>query len=181
MKSTLAVYLLLFTAIAGAEHHHEGSISEPTELSMLAAETAIDVAGTPVPIASEKSTASITVVKVLAGVGNETHGVRFSLRSANREDSIYLDTDQIAQIRDEFAELNRWYQRQTTCGAQSRCVHGTARCRPSQTISQALCPGFYYQANGERGVIVGTPRHSFLFPSVGPSEFVKAINAAIGD
>jgi hypothetical protein len=183
MKYALAACLLLSAATAGAEESDEGSIPEPTELSILASDAMNEmaVAGSPISIESEESNASLTVVEVLAADGHEARGVRLSLQNASQEDELYLDSNQLAQVLDEFVGLKQWYERNETCGAQKRCVHGIARCRPSQTVRQAFCPGFYSTPDGERGVLVSTPRNSFLFPSVEPSVFASAISATIGD
>ncbi len=181
MKSTLAACALLFAVTTEAGQVEQGSIPSPTELSILASDATNDTvaAGEPILVESEDSTATISVVVVRAGDGLVARGVRLSLQSENWEDDVYLDRNQLDQLRDEFAGLDRWYQRNEICGAQERCVQGIARCRPSQTIRQAICPGFYSTPDGERGALVGTPRKSFLFPSVGPSEFIGAINAVI--
>lgn len=173
MKSTIAACLLAFSAMAGAEESDEGSIPAPTELSILATNATNDivVSDNPRLIESEDSSVRFTVVEVLAGDVKKARGVRLSLQNASRDDSVYLDANQMAQLRDEFVGLDRWYQRNQTCEAQKRCVQGIARCRPSQPIRQAICPGFYSTPNGARGVLVSTLRDSFLFPSVGPSEF----------
>ena len=183
MKSMLAACLVLFAAAAGAENSDEGSIPEPTELSILVSDANNDivVASSPRSIESEGSKASFTVVEVLTADGKQARGVRLSLQSASQEDELYLHSNQLAQLRDELARLNRRYQRNEKCGAQKRCVHGIARCRPSQVVRQAFCPGFYSTPDGERGVLVTTPLNTFLFPSVEPSVFASVTSASIGD
>lgn len=184
MNSTLpAAYLLLQAALVGAEDFGENSIPEPTQFSVVvsdAGEDAIVVDG-PIRIGSDDSKVNLTVIEVATADGKRLRGVRLLLQNASQDDNLYLDANQVDQLRDEFAGLEQWFERDETCGAVKECVQGVARCRPSQTVRQAFCPGFYSTSDGERGVLISTPRYSFRFPSMEPSVFVEAVDAAIGE
>lgn len=181
MNISVIALMLLIVSMAGSEEPDEHSIPAPTAISALAAEKASDVTvtGRSITIKSNESSAEVTLIEIATANGEAVIGVMLKLQSPDQEDALYLDPDQADQIREEFVDLARWYKRNEKCGAQRQCVHGIARCRPSQTIQQAFCPGFFSTPGGERGVIVSTPHGSFRFPSVEPAKFANAIESTI--
>jgi hypothetical protein len=69
----------------------------------------------------------------------------------------------------------------SSCTAKNTCVRGVARCRPSQTETQAICPSYYYTADGRQGMQLATPRHAFDYPYVEPSVSAYAFAVALGE
>lgn len=161
----------------------ERSVPDPTELAtqMQAPSITIEVRDSAARIESEDARADFSGVTVWFPDGRVARGVRVSLADVNRLDDLYLDYEQLAQLRDELSDNNAWFDRNEACEAQYQCVHGVARCRPSQPVRQAFCPGFYTTPDGERGVILSTLRGAFRFPSVSPAEFAAAAEAAINE
>ena len=165
-----------------AQDFDERSVSEPTRLSDVALDAGADTraVGTQALVESRESIAQIAAV-LLRSHGEHHRGVRVSLKNPSQVDELYIDVGEAAQLRDEFGSFEKWLERTPTCQAISLCVEGVARCRPSQTVRQAYCPSAYSTPQGERGVFLSTPRHSFRFPSTEPSAFVHAIDAAIAE
>lgn len=183
MNSTFLAACLLPTALVAAGDFDENSIPDPTQFSVVVADVGDDiiVAGSPIPIESDHSKAALTVIEVATDDGKRLRGVRILLQNATQEDNLYLDRRQVVQLRDEFTRLDQRFESDEKCGAIKRCIHGVARCRPSQTVRQAFCPGFYSTPDGDGGVVISTPHYSFQFPSLGPSVFVGAADSVIGE
>jgi hypothetical protein len=181
-EAILLLHAVVSTAVV-AQDFDEDSIPEPTQFSVVASDETADmiVVGSPSSIDSDDSKAEIVVVEVVTSDGSHQSGVRILLKHAGQLDYLYLDASQVSRFRDELASFELRYGRGETCEAIGRCVHGIARCRPSQAVQQAFCLSFYSTPDGKQGVSVSTPRYLFIFPSTEPSVFVSAINAAIGE
>ncbi len=66
---------------------------------------------------SDESTAEIEVIEA-ATLDDKRHlGARILLRSADWRDRLYLDPGQVSQLRDEFADFEKWYERGKACEA----------------------------------------------------------------
>jgi hypothetical protein len=181
-----ATFLLshsFLSVAAVAQDFSEHSIPEPTLISVVASDATAKTAvvGIPNQIESDDSLAEVAVVEVVTSDDNKQTGIRILLEHDDQHDFLYLDSSQLGQFRDELASFASAYERGETCEAINRCMLGVARCRPSQTVRQAFCPSFYSTPDGKQGLTVSTPRHSFSFPSIEPSVFLGAIDAAIGD
>jgi hypothetical protein len=157
--------------------HFEKSMPEPTVFAAAAAHpaAAMRVVGSPSRIESDDSIAEIAAVELVGSRGEEQHGVRVTLERRSVRDRIYLGAADARQLRDELTSLNG---ATALCDAKS-CVHGIARCRPSQAEPQAYCPSVYKTRDGESGVGLSTPRSSFRFPSVQATAFADAIETTI--
>jgi len=181
----LAAILLLcapFSQAIAGQDSGEKSIPEPTYLSVTSAGESVNIVVLKSinAIESDDSVAEIDVVELITSDSQRHTGVRLLFKNTDQLDRIYLDQGQTLQLRDEFVGLIMWYQRIQPCDAR-RCIHGVARCRPSQTIRQALCPGFYSTSEGEQGILLSTSRYSFYFPSLAPSTIIDVLNAAVAE
>ena len=176
-----ASLLVLAPTVVLAHATDDVSIPEPTKLSVVAsAVTArMNVLGNSAPITSSESTAEIAVVELISVDDLHQLGLRVAFQTDGQVDTVYLDASEASQLRNEFADFESWHDRGKPCEAVKQCVHGIARCRPTQDVRQAICPGLYSTPDGERGVIVSTARHSFRFPATRPATFVSAIDNAI--
>ena len=176
------VVLAVIPNLLLAQDFDEGSVPEPTRLGGVALDAGADTraVGTQALVESRESIAQIAAV-LLSSHGEHHRGVRVSLKDPRQADQLYIDVREAAQLRDEFGSFKRWLERTPTCEAISLCVESVARCRPSQAERQAYCPSAYSTPQGEHGVFLSTPRHSFRFPSTEPSAFVHAIDAAIAE
>ena len=183
-KRLIAAFLILHVAAlrpTAAQELDVDSIPEPTKLSLVAAaESAeITVVKSPIPLHSENSIAEVSIIEVVTSKAKHHRGIRVLLKNATQHDDIYFDENQASQLRDEFAGMKMWYENNQTCEVNSQCHHGVARCRPSQVVRQAFCPGFYTSWGGEQGAVVSTQHHSFYFPSITPSMFADVIDSAL--
>lgn len=182
LSSVLLVCTLALQALL-AQAFDEKSIPEPTILSVAAAEATanIVVIGSPRLVESDDSLAEIAVVEVASSNDTPLRGVRIDLERGDHMAELYLDAHQVDQFRNELVGFKEYYERGEPCGARNRCVHGVARCRPSQVERQAFCPSFFTSPDGKQGVVISTSRYSFTFPHVEPSILIASIDAAIGE
>ena len=162
---------------------NERSIPNPTEIGTAATVdgSIVETVGSPRLIESDKSVAELAVVEVVDSSGAVSRGVRIDLRDDDHHETLYLGADHVAQFRDELAGFVEYFERGGACGAQSRCIHGVARCRPSQTEPQAFCPSFFTTPDGKQGVFLSMPQFSFSFPNVEPSILIDAIDAVTAE
>ena len=106
--------------------------------------------------------------------GERVRGVKISLRNSMSSDEIYVTEDLLSNFQNELRQLEHTRRWAGKCRAKVRCVHGIARCRPSQFETQAYCPGRFSTSGSEEGFILSTPRNTFSFPSVSAIQFERA-------
>lgn len=184
LYSTLLIAALLLPTVAIALDDDENSIPDPTSSTAMAleAEGSISVVGNAVAVTSDTSTVQIVAVEFAPADHQPLLAVRILLGSSNLGEMLYLDLDQVAQLRDEMASLQAWYESASDCEASKMCVEGVARCRATQEVPQAICPGIYYSVpEQEQGVLLATPRNQFRFPATEPSGFVMAFDKVVDD
>jgi hypothetical protein len=145
----------------------------------LARGTTTEAVGTPADIQGHDSTATIAAVNLFTSDAQHRQGVRMSLKNADHEQDLIIDASEATLLREEFASFDKWQEPALQCEAISLCVQGVARCSPSQSVRQAVCPSTYSTPEGERGVLISTAHSSFRFPSTQASTFVDALDAAI--
>ena len=184
--ATSVIFLLLNMSIPGlvhAQYFTGDSIPEPTQLSSLVSKSGVEIVkiGNPGRIESSNSTAEISAIEVVAYGGDRQRGAKLVLESPEQSDWIYMDVDEISQLRDEFVNFDSWYETGMQCEAISMCIFGVARCRPSQAELQAYCPAVYSTPDGKLGLWLSTPRGSFQFPSLRTDVIIDAINKVIHD
>lgn len=164
-----------------AQSHGDVSIPEPTSLqsAVLAEGSRLLSSNLIGKLESGNAGAEISVISIEVPDGKQVSGVRIALKSADADDDIYITDTQLAVVKDEleFLEFSRQFDDQ--CRAKSTCIHGIARCRPSQTERQAYCPGRYTTRTSEGGLSLGTPRHVFKFPSVQSSQLGTMVSKAM--
>jgi len=181
VRQTLLLQLL-WPIVVPAQTTEAFSIPEPTDFSVFVSsenvvETVIERGSS---IAGGDSFAEVSAVKTTVNGEDDRQGVRISLRQGNRTDRIYLDARQASQLKQEILSFQSLYENGDSCTTRNVCMRGVARCRPSQTETQAVCPTYYYSADGHQGIRLSTPRQSFDFPYVEPSVFVYSIAEAFG-
>ena len=135
--------------------------------------------GKPIRIESSESTATISTVLLLTSDAQPHPGTRVVLSGTSGANDLYIDANDAAHLREEFASFARWRDEDLECEAISVCVQGVERCSPSQSVRQAICPSTYSTTEGERGVIISTAIGSFRFPSAKTSAFVNALDASL--
>lgn len=155
------------------------SVPEPTLLSELVSRpgTAVAPAGEVAGAESSDATAEVSIVEITGSNDETRRGIRLALERESDSDVVYLDPDLASQLRRELTGLDAGFEAPTDCSGL--CIHGIARCRPSQDIAQAVCPGVYSTGDGENGLMLDTPRQRFRFPGTRPSVLADALGRAI--
>ena len=166
---------------AESQFAEETPVAEPTQLHTVASADNsvlvwVELLG---EIESSDARATISAIEVEASDGERSRGVKIALENSTSTDQIYVTESLLVILRNELQELDITSQFDAKCQAKHRCVHGIARCRPSQTETQAYCPGRYTTPNSEKGFTLSTPRHVFFFPSVGPAQIDALISEAV--
>jgi hypothetical protein len=138
-----------------------------------------DTIGKPIRIESSESSATISTVLLLTSDAQPHPGTRVVIRGASGADDLYIDVNDAAQLREDFASFANWREADLKCEAIAICVQGVERCSPSMPDPNAICPATYSTPEGERGVIISTAIGSFRFPSAKTSTFVDALDASL--
>ena len=181
---TLILCLLLAATIPVHSQNQPSadfSIPEPTDLSVVAlrADTTLLWSQEVGHVQSTGANATITAIEMASRDGQRLRGITVSLSSSDATDKLYLGEFELLRFRDELTELGSELEGfSTRCEAILYCVTGVGRCRPSQNVPQAYCPGVYTTSSSQEGFGLSTPRHSFQFPAIKPSNFTVAIDAA---
>lgn len=159
----------------------EVSVPEPTQLHIVASADGSELVWSESlgHIRSVDAIAAITAIEVEGLDRERVRGVKIILESSTSSDEIYITDGLLSSLRDELQELEYTRRFDSKCQARYRCVHGIARCRPSQTERQAYCPGRYSTPNSEGGFVLSTPRSSFSFPSVESAQLDTLISEAV--
>lgn len=159
----------------------EVSVPEPTQLHAVALGDGAELVWSELlgEIESADARAAITAIEVEGSDGERVRGVKIKLENSTSTDQIYITDSLLSNLRNELEELEFTKQFDSECQAKYRCVHGIARCRPSQTERQAYCPGRYSTPGSEQGFVLSTPRKSFSFPSVEAAQLDALIGEAV--
>ena len=159
----------------------ETSVAEPTRLQTVVSADGSELAWSRSlgEIESADASAAISTIEIRGPGGERVRGVKISLEDSGASDEIYITETLLSDFRDELQKLQFTGRSDRECRARYRCIHGIARCRPSQTERQAYCPGRYSTPNSEKGIILSTPRRSFSFPSVDIARLDALISEAV--
>ena len=168
--------------MAKSQIAEEISVPEPTQLHRVASVAGSELVWSEVlgEIKSADANAEISAIEVKGPNGDRVRGVSITVESSMSSDQIYITVSLLSNFRNELQELE--FLRQffdSRCQAKYRCVHGIARCRPSQTEQQAYCPGRFSTPDSEGGFVLSTPRNSFSFPSVDAAQLDDLIGEAM--
>lgn len=159
----------------------EASVPEPTHLHSVTLEDGSKLVWSELvgEIESSDARATVSVIEVESPQGEQVRGMKIMLENSASTDQIYLTESLLSNFQEELGFLEFSRQFDDECQAKYLCMHGIARCRPSQTERQAYCPGRYATPNSEEGLSLSTPRHSFKFPTVGTEQLSALIGEAI--
>ncbi|MEM7219845.1 MAG: hypothetical protein AAF515_15865 [Pseudomonadota bacterium] len=116
-------------------------------------------------IESADATASVTAIAVSTREGEQVRGVLIELRNSTTNQQVFITDTLLASFQYELRVLERTRRLGPRCES-GLCVQGIARCRPSQPVPQAYCPGLYRTKDAVDGFILSAPDASFLFPAV---------------
>lgn len=159
----------------------EISVPEPTQLHATATAAGSELVWSEVvgDIKSADANAEVSAIEVEGSNGDRVRGVSITLENSTTSDQIYIPDSLLSNLRNELQEIEFTRQFDSECQAKFRCVHGIARCRPSQTERQAYCPGRFSTPTSEGGFVLSTPRNSFSFPKVDASQLDALIGEAV--
>ncbi len=178
----LGSLLVAFSSVPARDQSaRETSVPEPTRLHTIASADGSKLVWSELlgRIESSDARATVSVIEVESPEEERVRGMKIMLENSRSTDQIYLTESLLSVLQEELEFLEFSRQFDDECQAQRFCMHGIARCRPSQTVRQAYCPGRYTTANSEEGLSLSTPRHSFKFPSVGTEHLNALIDEAI--
>ena len=165
-----------------AQSPDEYSIPEPTELSAIASSenSSIERVGNHALVAGRDTLAEVAAVRFEEPGKDGKKGRQLVMTEGDTTDRVLLDLIQATELMEELYGFQSVYRGGNTCTAREMCIRGVARCRPSQTETQAICPGYYSRPDGSQGILISTPRHTFDFPYVEPAVLAEAIVVGIG-
>jgi hypothetical protein len=112
---------------------------------------------------------------------NQLRGIRIDLSDGLSSDRVFVDEGDLVQLRNELGPISCGVTRMRNEQGVPHRVHGTGRCRPSQTIPQAYCPGYYIGPETEGLRLSTFSGHTFSFPSQLPSALADAFGRAMDE
>lgn len=159
----------------------EISVPEPTQLHTVATAAGSELVWSEIvgDIKSADANAEVAAIEVEGPNGDRVRGVSITLENSTTSDQICIPDSLLSKFRNELQEIEFTRQFDSECQAKYRCVHGIARCRPSQTEKQAYCPGRFSTPTSEGGLVLSTPRNSFSFPTVDATQLDALIGEAV--
>ncbi len=110
---------------------------------------------------------------------SRVRGVRIDLRNASSTDRIYVEESELVYLKHELDSMDCGIAAMRNQSEPAYRVRGIARCRPSQSIPQAYCPGYYITPESEGLSLSTFGGHNFRFPSKRPSALADAIGRAM--
>ena len=112
----------------------------------------------------------VSEVSIKTGDGAVLKGVKLQASNPTASDAVLLESERIPQLIQELEEI----EQESECAGM--CIHGIARCRPSQSERQAYCFGYIYSSDGEHhGTLFRTANHPFQLNEVMPADVIEAL------
>lgn len=110
---------------------------------------------------------------------SRVRGIRIDLSNETSSDQLYLEEGELVYLKHELDGLDCGVaSMRSESGAPYR-VRGIGRCRPSQSVPQAYCPGYYIGPDSEGLSLSTFSGGNFRFPSARPSVLADAIGQAM--
>ncbi|MCH8135424.1 MAG: hypothetical protein IIB77_05540 [Proteobacteria bacterium] len=110
---------------------------------------------------------------------SRVRGIRIDLSNQTSSDQLYLEEGELVYLKHELDGLDCGVaSMRSESGAPYR-VRGIGRCRPSQSVPQAYCPGYYIGPDSEGLSLSTFSGGNFRFPSARPSVLADAIGRAM--
>jgi hypothetical protein len=184
MRSTTAVSVFC-CLLSGPAPAQLTSAPEPTQLEVWAGQSGSRITKSEEVGRIESADAQAVITAVVAerphNAPSYVRGVRIDLRNASSTDQIYVDESKLVYLKHELDGMDCGVARMRNESGAIHRIHGIARCRPSQSVPQAYCPGYYIGPESE-GLSVSTfSGGSFRFPSIRPSLLADAIGRAMSE
>ncbi len=112
---------------------------------------------------------------------SRVRGIRIDLRNASASDHIFVEESELVQLKYELVGMDCGIARMRNQTGSTYRMNGIARCRPSQTIPQAFCPGYYIAPESEGLALSTFNGGNFKFPSARPAALAGAIGRAMSE
>ncbi len=112
---------------------------------------------------------------------SRVRGIRIDLRNASSSDQLYLEEGELVYLKRDLDGLDCGVARMRSESGAPYRVRGIGRCRPSQSIPQAYCPGYYIGPDSEGLSLSTFSGGNFRFPSARPSVLADAIGQAMSE
>jgi len=162
-----------------------GAIPEPTAFETIARQrsTTIILSEEVGRIESSDSRAIITALILENSYyhPSRVRGIRIDLRNASASDHIFVEESELVQLKYELVGMDCGIARMRNQTGSTYRMHGIGRCRPSRTIPQAYCPGYYIAPESEGLALSTFNGGNFKFPSAKPAALAGAIGRAMSE
>ena len=110
---------------------------------------------------------------------SRVRGIRIDLRNETSSDQLYLEEGELVYLKRDLDGLDCGVARMRSESGAPYGVRGIGRCRPSQSVPQAYCPGYYIWPDSEGLSLSTFSGGNFRFPSARPSVLADAIGQAM--
>ncbi|MCZ6503889.1 MAG: hypothetical protein O6945_15425 [Gammaproteobacteria bacterium] len=182
----LAVVVLTLTSVLpGPATAQASAAPEPTELEVWALQQGSRVIWSEEVgrIESTDAQAVITavVVEKSQNIPGRVRGVRVDLKNETSTDQIYVEEKELVYLKRDLTRMDCSIARMRNESGATYRVQGIERCRPSQPIPQAYCPGYYIGPEFEGLSLSTFAGHNYRFPSKRPSVMADAIGRAMSE
>ena len=112
---------------------------------------------------------------------SRVRGIRIDLRNESTSDHIFVEESELVQLKYELVGMDCGIARMRNDSGSAYRMHGIGRCRPSRTIPQAYCPGYYIAPESEGLALSTFGGGNFKFPSARPASLAGAIGRAMSE
>jgi len=112
---------------------------------------------------------------------SRVRGIRIDLRNESSTDHIFVEESELVHLKYELVGLDCGIARVRNQSGSAYRMNGVGRCRPSQTIPQAYCPGYYIAPDSEGLALSAFNGGNFSFPSARPAALAGAIGRAMSE
>jgi hypothetical protein len=106
------------------------------------------------------------------------HGVRFDLQNNAGADQVYLDSDQLKELKRELAGIQSGIPLLESDDSAPYRVQGTGACWNPRPNIRILCPDYYVGPDRAGMRLAALGGRSFAFPNHQPAELIELIERA---
>jgi hypothetical protein len=106
-------------------------------------------------------------------------GIRIELKNEFWTDRVFIDEGELVYLKHDLDTMDRSVAAEPAEPGAVNRMTGIARCRPSQSVPQAFCPGYFSGADSSGLRLSTFAGHNFRFPAQRPSVLADAIGRAM--
>lgn len=184
-KRSRLLWALLCLAAATTVQPQTRAVPEPNVLESMATRHGSRIVSSVVVGRIDSADAQAIVSAVT--LENPSHrpprvrGVRIDLRSEDSSDQVYVAEDELAELKRDLDAMDCGVSGPRDDSGPPYRMTGVARCRPSQLVPQAYCPGYYTTPDSEGLSLATFSGGNFKFPERRPSALADALGKALSD